>query len=42
MKRSKEKKAVIKEAIETANIKRVLNEREKLAIARYRKKWMPQ
>ena len=42
MKRSKETKAVIKEAIETANIKRALNEREKLAITRYRKKWMPQ
>ena len=42
VKRSKETKAVIKEAIETANIKRVLNEREKLAITRYRKKWMPQ
>ena len=42
MKRSKETKAVIKEAIETANIKRALNEREKLAISRYRKKWMPQ
>lgn len=40
MKRSKETKAVIKEAIETANIKRALNEREKLAISRYRKKWM--
>ena len=42
MKRSKETKAVIKEAIETANIKRALNEREKLAISRYREKWMPQ
>ena len=42
MKRSKETKAVIKEAIETANIKRPLNEREKLAISRYREKWMPQ
>ena len=42
MKRSKETKAVIKEAIEAANIKRTLNEREKLAITRYRKKWMPQ
>ena len=40
MKRSKETKAVIKEAIETANIKRALNDREKLAISRYRKKWM--
>ena len=40
MKRSKETKAVIKEAIETANIKRTLNEREKLAIRRYREKWM--
>ena len=40
MKRSKETKAVIKEAIETANIKRTLSEREKLAISRYRKKWM--
>ena len=42
MKRSKETKAVIKEAIETANIKRTLNDREKLAISRYREKWMPQ
>ena len=42
MKRNKETKAVIKEAIEAATIKRVLNEREKLAISRYRKKWMPQ
>ena len=42
MKRSKETKAVIKEAIETANIKRTLSEREKLAISRYREKWMPQ
>lgn len=41
MKRSKETKAVIKEAIETANIKRTLNDREKLAISRYREKWMP-
>ena len=41
MKRSKETKAVIKEAIETANIKRTLNDREKLAINRYREKWMP-
>ena len=41
MKRSKETKAVIKEAIETANIKRALNDREKLAISRYREKWMP-
>ena len=41
MKRSKETKAVIKEAIEIANIKRTLNEREKLAISRYREKWMP-
>ena len=40
MKRSKETKAVIKEAIETANIKRTLNDREKLAISRYREKWM--
>ena len=40
MKRSKETKAVIKEAIEAANIKRTLNDREKLAISRYRKKWM--
>ena len=40
IKRSKETKAVIKEAIETANIKRTLNEREKLAISRYREKWM--
>ena len=40
MKRSKETKAVIKEAIETANIKRALNDREKLAISRYREKWM--
>lgn len=42
MKRNKETKAVIKEAIETANIKRTLNGREKLAISRYREKWMPQ
>ena len=42
MKRSKETKAVIKDAIETANIKRTLNDREKLAISRYREKWMPQ
>ena len=42
MKRSKETKAIIKEAIETANIKRTLNDREKLAISRYREKWMPQ
>lgn len=41
MKRSKETKAVIKEAIETANIKRTLNDREKLAISRYREKWIP-
>lgn len=40
MKRSKETKAVIKEAIETANIKRTLNDREKLAVSRYREKWM--
>lgn len=40
MKRSKETKAVIKEAIETANIKRTLNDMEKLAISRYREKWM--
>ena len=42
MKRNKETKAVIKEAIEAATIKRALNKREKLAITRYRKKWMPQ
>ena len=42
MKRSKETKAVIKEAIETATVKRALNDREKLAITRYREKWMPQ
>ena len=42
MKRSKETKAIIKEAIEAANIKRALNDREKLAISRYREKWMPQ
>lgn len=40
MKRSKETKAIIKEAIEAANIKRTLNDREKLAISRYREKWM--
>lgn len=40
MKRSKETKAVIKEAIETSIIKRSLNDREKLAISRYREKWM--
>ena len=42
MKRSKETKAVIKEAIETANIKRTLNDREKLSISSYREKWMLQ
>ena len=42
MKRSKETKAIIKEAIEAATIKRTLNDREKLAISRYREKWMPQ
>ena len=41
MKRSKETKAIIKEAIEAATIKRTLNDREKLAISRYREKWMP-
>ena len=40
MKRSAETKAIIKEAIEAATIKRTLNEREKLAIRRYREKWM--
>ena len=40
MKRSKETKAIIKEAIEAATIKRTLNDREKLAISRYREKWM--
>lgn len=40
MKRSKETKAIIKEALETPVIKRGLNDREKLAISRYREKWM--
>ena len=40
MKRSEETKAVIKEVLETAVVKRGLNDREKLAISRYREKWM--
>lgn len=40
MKRSEETKAIIKEALETAAVKRRLNDREKLAITRYREKWM--
>ena len=40
MKRSEETKAIIKEALETAVVKRGLNDREKLAISRYREKWM--
>lgn len=40
MKRSKETKAIIKEALETPIVKRGLNDREKLAITRYREKWM--
>ena len=40
MKRSEETKAIIKEALETATVKRRLNDREKLAISRYREKWM--
>ena len=40
MKRSEETKAIIKEALETATVKRRLNDREKLAITRYREKWM--
>lgn len=40
MKRAKETKAVIKEALETPAVKRGLNDREKLAIRCYREKWM--
>ena len=40
MKRSKETKAVIKEAIENNIEKRKLNDKEKLAINKYREKWM--
>ena len=40
MKRSGETKAIIKEVLETAVVKRGLNDREKLAISRYREKWM--
>ena len=41
MKRSKETKMVIKEAIENNIKKRKLNDKEKLAINKYREKWMP-
>ena len=41
MKRSKEAKAIIKEAIENNIEKRKLNDKEKLAINKYREKWMP-
>ena len=41
MKRSKETKAIIKEAIENNVEKRKLNDKEKLAINKYREKWMP-
>ena len=41
MKRSKETKAIIKEAIENNIEKRKLNDKEKLAINKYREKWMP-
>lgn len=40
MKRNEETKAIIKEALEMAVVKRGLNDREKLAIRRYREKWM--
>ena len=40
MKRSKETKAIIKEAIENNIEKRKLNDKEKLAINKYREKWM--
>ena len=41
MKRSKETKAIIKEAIENNVEKRKLNDKEKLAINKYRETWMP-
>ena len=41
MKRSKETKMIIKEAIENNIEKRKLNDKEKLAINKYREKWMP-
>ena len=41
MKRSKETKIIIKEAIENNIEKRKLNDKEKLAINKYREKWMP-
>lgn len=40
MKRSKETKMIIKEAIENNIEKRKLNDKEKLAINKYREKWM--
>ena len=40
MKRSKETKTIIKEAIENNIEKRKLNDKEKLAINKYREKWM--
>ena len=41
MKRSKETKTIIKEAIENNIEKRKLDDKEKLAINKYREKWMP-
>ena len=41
MRRSKETKMIIKEAIENNIEKRKLNDKEKLAINKYREKWMP-
>ena len=41
MKRSKETKTIIKEAIENNIEKRKMNDKEKLAINKYREKWMP-
>ena len=41
MKRSKETKMIIKEAIENNIEKRKLNDKEKLAINKYCEKWMP-
>ena len=41
MKRSKETKMIIKEVIENNVEKRKLNDKEKLAINKYREKWMP-
>ena len=40
-KKSKETKMIIKEAIENNIEKRKLNDKEKLAINKYREKWMP-